>query len=92
MSPIQHISNNQGSNPRNGVHQPQNWQDEGEGFGQLRVVLSTGVSKETSGTLTTRSTWLAWELGRHESMKVDNIKPEEIVSASPFGHSAQNDV
>ena len=25
-------------------------------------------------------------------MKVDNIKPVKIVSSSPFGHSAQNDV
>ena len=25
-------------------------------------------------------------------MKVDNIKPEMIVSSSPFDHSAQNDV
>ena len=25
-------------------------------------------------------------------MKVDNIKPEKIVSSSPFGHSAQNNV
>ena len=45
MSPVQRISNNQGSNPRTGGHQPQNWQDEGEGFGQLPVVLNTGVSK-----------------------------------------------
>ena len=27
-----------------------------------------------------------------EGMKVDNIKPEKIVSSSPLGHSAQNDV
>ena len=33
---------------------------------------------ETSGTLSTRSTWLAWSL---EGMKVDNIKPEKIVSS-----------